>query len=106
MIWPDAVAPFRVIVCPINPAKSPAAKAAADRLYAELVAAGIETVLDDRGERPGAMFADADLIGIPHRIVIGDKGLAASQFEYKHRRDKAARMIPATLDAVREAIGT
>jgi prolyl-tRNA synthetase len=105
MIWPDAVAPFRVIVCPINPAKSPAAKAAADKLYAELIAAGIETLLDDRGERPGAMFADADLIGIPHRIVIGDKGLAASQFEYKHRRDKAARMIPATLDAVREALG-
>jgi prolyl-tRNA synthetase len=105
MIWPDAVAPFRVIVCPINPAKSPAARAAADKLYDELVAAGIEVLLDDRGERPGAMFADADLIGVPHRVVIGDKGLAASQFEYKHRRDKAARMIPATLEAVREAIG-
>jgi prolyl-tRNA synthetase len=105
IIWPDAVAPFRVLVCPINPGKSPAAKAAADQLYAQLTAAGVETLLDDRGERPGAMFADADLIGVPHRIVIGDKGLAASQFEYKHRRDKAARMIPATLEAVREAIG-
>jgi prolyl-tRNA synthetase len=105
IVWPDAVAPFRVIVCPINPAKSPAAKAAADTLYAGLVAAGIEALLDDRGERAGAMFADADLIGVPHRIVIGDKGLATSQFEYKHRRDAAARMIPATLEAVLEAIG-
>ena len=105
IVWPDAVAPFRVIVCPINPGKSPAAKAAADKLYEELTAAGIETLLDDRGERPGAMFADADLIGIPHRIVVGDKGLATSQFEYKHRRDKAPRMIPATAAAVREALG-
>ncbi len=103
--WPDAIAPFRVILCPINPGKSPATKAAADKLYGELSTAGIEVLLDDRGERPGAMFADADLIGIPHRIVVGDKGLAASQFEYKHRRDKAARMIPATLEAVLEAIG-
>ncbi|MGH8442403.1 MAG: proline--tRNA ligase, partial [Nevskiaceae bacterium] len=103
--WPDAIAPFRVIVCPINPDKSPAAKMAAEKLHDELAAAGIETLLDDRGTRPGAMFADADLIGIPHRIVVGDKGLAASQFEYKHRRDKAPRMIPATLEAVREAIG-
>jgi prolyl-tRNA synthetase len=103
--WPDAVAPFRVIVCPINPGKSPAAKAAADKLYGDLVAAGVEVLLDDRGERPGAMFADADLVGIPHRIVIGDKGLAAGQFEYKQRREKAPRMIPATLEAVREAVG-
>jgi len=104
IVWPDAVAPFRVIVCPINPDKSPAAKAAAEQLYADLTAAGVEVLLDDRGARPGAMFADADLIGIPHRIVVGDKGLAASQFEYKHRRDKAPRMIPATVEAVREAI--
>ena len=103
--WPDAIAPFRVIVCPINPDKSPAAKMAAEKLHDELAAAGIETLLDDRGTRPGAMFADADLIGIPHRIVVGDKGLAASQFEYKHRREKAPQMIPATLEAVREAIG-
>jgi prolyl-tRNA synthetase len=106
IIWPDALAPFRVIVCPINTDKSPAAKAAADKLYAELLAAGVDVVLDDRGLRPGAMFADADLIGIPHRIVIGDKGLATNQFEYKHRRDAAARMIPASVAAVREAIGT
>jgi prolyl-tRNA synthetase len=103
--WPAAVAPFHVIVCPINPDKSPAVKAAAEKLHADLAAAGIEVLLDDRGARPGAMFADADLIGIPHRIVVGDKGLAASQFEYKHRREKAARMIPATAEAVREVIG-
>ena len=104
MIWPDAVAPFRVIVCPINADKSPAAKAAAEKLYSELMASGVEALLDDRGARPGAMFADADLIGIPHRIVIGDKSLANQQFEYKHRRDSAARMIPATLEAVLQAI--
>ena len=104
MIWPDAVAPFRVIVCPINPDKSPTAKQAAERLYTELVEAGVETLLDDRGARPGAMFADADLIGVPHRVVVGDKGLATQQFEYKHRRDKAARMIPATAAAVLEIL--
>jgi prolyl-tRNA synthetase len=102
--WPESVAPFRVIVCPINPDKSPAAKDAAQKLYAQLVEAGVDALLDDRGLRPGAMFADAELIGIPHRVVIGDKGLAASQYEYKGRTDKDARMIPATLAAVREAI--
>ena len=105
MIWPDAVAPFRVLLCPINADKSAAVKEASEKLYAELVAAGVEVLLDDRGLRPGGMFADADLIGIPHRVVIGDKGLANSQFEYKHRRDAAARMIPANTQAVREAIG-
>ena len=105
MIWPDAVAPFRVLLCPIGADKSAAVKDASEMLYAELLAAGIEVLMDDRGLRPGAMFADADLIGIPHRLVIGDKGLANAQFEYKHRRDVAARMIPATVTAVREAIG-
>jgi prolyl-tRNA synthetase len=106
IIWPDAVAPFRVIVCAINPDKSPAAKAAAEKLYAELVDAGVDALLDDRGLRPGAMFADADLIGIPHRVVVGDKGLAQDQFEYKHRRDAQARMIPATVAAVQEALSS
>ncbi|HUS25650.1 MAG TPA: proline--tRNA ligase [Candidatus Binatia bacterium] len=105
IVWPDAVAPFRVLVCPINPDKSPAAKDAAEKLYAELAAAGVEVLLDDRGERPGSMFADADLIGIPHRVVIGDKGLAQQQFEYKHRRDERPRMIPATAAAVLEVLG-
>ena len=105
IIWPESVAPFRVLVCPINPDKSPAAKEAAEKLYGELIAAGVEAAIDDRGLRPGAMFADAELIGIPHRVVIGDKGLAANEYEYKGRTDAAARMIPATLAAVREAIG-
>ncbi|MGH8540771.1 MAG: proline--tRNA ligase [Stenotrophobium sp.] len=100
MIWPDAIAPFRAIICPIGMDKSAAVKAATEKLYADLVAAGIEVLLDDRGQRPGFMFADADLIGIPHRIVIGDKGLANSQFEYKHRKAEKAEMIAATADAV------
>jgi prolyl-tRNA synthetase len=104
IIWPDAVAPFRVLVCPINPDKSPAVKEASEQLYAELAAAGIEVLIDDRGQRPGSMFADADLIGIPHRVVVGDKGLAQQQFEYKPRRDAQARMIPATAAAVLELL--
>lgn len=100
IIWPDAIAPFRVIVCPIGSDKSPAVKEAAETLYAELLAAGVDVVLDDRGNRPGSMFADAELIGIPHRIVVGDKGLALRQFEYKHRRAEKAEMIEATAAAV------
>jgi len=105
IIWPDAIAPFRVLVCPIGMDKSAAVKEAAESLYAALTKAGIEVALDDRGQRPGAMFADADLIGIPHRIVIGDKGLATQQFEYKHRRGEAAEMIPATVEAVLAKLG-
>jgi prolyl-tRNA synthetase len=105
IIWPDAIAPFRVIVCPIGLDKSPAVKEAAEKLYADLVAASVETLFDDRGLRPGAMFADADLIGIPHRIVVGDKGLANAQFEYKHRRASSAEMIPANAGAVLERLG-
>ncbi len=100
IIWPDSLAPFRLIICPINADKSPAAKAAAEKLYEELAAAGVEVLLDDRGLRPGGMFADADLIGIPHRVVIGDKSLATQQFEYKQRRGAAVEMIPATPEAV------
>jgi prolyl-tRNA synthetase len=106
MIWPDAVAPFRVIVCPIGADKSPEVREAAEKLYAELDAAGVEVLLDDRGLRPGVMFADADLIGIPHRVVVGGKGLAAGQFEYKHRRAKEPQMIPANARAVLEKIST
>ena len=104
IIWPDAIAPFRAIICPIGADKSAAVKQAADKLYEDLDAQGIEVLYDDRGQRPGAMFADADLIGIPHRIVIGDKGLANQQFEYKHRRESAARMIPANAEAVLEIL--
>jgi prolyl-tRNA synthetase len=102
ILWPDAIAPFRVLICPIGTDKSEAAKAASEKLYAELLDAGIEVLLDDRGLRPGPMFADADLIGIPHRIVIGEKGLAQNQFEYKRRDAAAAEMIAATVDAVIE----
>jgi prolyl-tRNA synthetase len=104
IIWPDAIAPFRVILCPIAMDKSEKVKAAAESLYAALQAAGISVALDDRGQRPGSMFADADLIGIPHRIVIGDKGLANNQFEYKQRKAAEAQMIPATNEAVLELL--
>ncbi len=93
IIWPDAIAPFTVVVCPIGPDRSPDVKAAADKLYAELLAAGIDVILDDRGERPGAMFADWELIGVPHRVTIGDRGLKEGQLEYQHRRDTAATKV-------------
>jgi prolyl-tRNA synthetase len=106
ILWPDSIAPFLVIINPIGMDKSTAVKEAAEKLYAELLAAGVEVALDDRGQRPGAMFADADLIGIPHRIVVGDKGLANGQFEYKRRDAAAAEMIPASAAAVLQKIGT
>jgi prolyl-tRNA synthetase len=105
ILWPDAIAPFRVIIAPIGLDKSAAVKEAAEKLYVELRAAGVEVAFDDRGLRPGVMFADADLIGIPHRIVVGDKGLANGQFEYKRRDAAAADMIPATAAAVLQKIG-
>ena len=104
ILWPDAIAPFRVIICPIGLDKSAPVKEAVEKLYADLGAAGIDVLLDDRGQRPGSMFADADLIGIPHRIVIGDKGLANAQFEYKRRGAAEAQMIPATAEAVLEKL--
>jgi len=100
ILWPDAVAPFGVVICPINLEKSEAVRSAAEALYAGLREAGVEALYDDRGLRPGAMFADADLIGIPHRIVVGDKGLANQQFEYKRRGAAEAEMIGADLQAV------
>ena len=87
IIWPDALAPFTVVVCPIGPDRSPEVKAAAEALYAELLQAGVDVMLDDRGERPGAMFADWEVIGVPHRVTIGDRGLKEGQVEYQHRRD-------------------
>ena len=104
MIWPDSIAPFRVILCPIGMDKSETVRVAVETLYGELSAAGVDVLLDDRGNRPGAMFADADLIGIPHRIVIGDKGLAQQQYEYKHRQADKAEMIAATTAAVLEKL--
>ncbi len=93
IIWPDAIAPFTVVVCPIGAERSADVKAAADRLYADLLDAGVDVILDDRGERPGAMFADWELIGVPHRVTIGDRGLKEGQLEYQHRRDTAATRV-------------
>jgi prolyl-tRNA synthetase len=95
MIWPDAIAPFTVVVCPIGMDRSADVKAAAEKLHDELAAAGVDVLLDDRGERPGAMFADWELIGVPHRVVISDRGLKEGQLEYQHRRDTAATKVAA-----------
>jgi prolyl-tRNA synthetase len=93
IIWPDALAPFTVVLCPISPDRFPDVKAAADKLYGELLAAGVDVILDDRNERPGAMFADWELIGVPHRVTIGDRGLKDGSVEYQHRRDTAATSV-------------
>ncbi len=85
ILWPAAMAPWQVAVCMINPKGEPAVASAAEALHRELNAAGIEAVLDDRGLRPGAMFADIELIGIPHRVVVSERGLAAGTFEYRSR---------------------
>ncbi|GGO75742.1 proline--tRNA ligase [Marinobacterium nitratireducens] len=87
IIWPDAIAPFHVALVPLNYDKSDEVRALADRLYAELRQAGYDVLLDDRKERPGVKFADMELIGIPHRVVISDRGIAAGTLEYKGRRD-------------------
>jgi prolyl-tRNA synthetase len=93
IIWPDALAPFTVVLCPISPDRFPDVKAAADTLYAELMEAGVDVILDDRNERPGAMFADWELIGVPHRVTLGDRGLKEGMVEYQHRRDAAATSV-------------
>ena len=98
IIWPQAIAPFTVAILPLNAAKSPEVQRAAETLYEQLLQAGVDVVLDDRSKRPGVMFADMDLIGIPERIVISDKTLANSEVEYKHRRCESAEMVP--LDAI------
>ena len=98
IIWPDAIAPFTVVICPINPDRSAEVKVASEKLYAALRAAGVDVILDDRGERPGAMFADWELIGVPHRVTVGDRTLKEGKVEYQHRRDAAA--TPVALDAV------
>jgi prolyl-tRNA synthetase len=95
IIWPDAIAPFTVVLCPISPDRFPEVKAAADKLYEELLAIGVDVILDDRGERPGAMFADWELIGVPHRVTIGDRGLKDGQLEYQHRRDAESSKVEA-----------
>jgi prolyl-tRNA synthetase len=95
IIWPDPIAPFQVILVPLNLQKSDRVRTATERLYAELTAAGIEVLLDDRDARPGVKFADAELLGIPHRLVVAERGLEAGKLEYRHRRDSASTEFPA-----------
>jgi len=93
IVWPAAIAPFTVVICPIGYDRSADVRAAADRLHDELLATGVDVMLDDRGERPGAMFADWELIGVPHRVVISDRGLKDGKVEYQGRRDAQASVI-------------
>lgn len=93
IIWPDALAPFTVVLCPIGYERSEDVKRCADSLHADLLGLGVDVVLDDRGERPGVMFADWELIGVPHRIVISDRGIKEGQLEYQGRRDANATKV-------------
>ncbi|GAB2718625.1 proline--tRNA ligase [Halomonas garicola] len=95
IIWPDAIAPFQVALVPMNAHKSQRVREEAERLYQQLSAAGFDVLLDDRDTRPGVKFADLELMGIPHRIVIGDRGLDRGELEYKGRRDSDVTMTPA-----------
>jgi prolyl-tRNA synthetase len=94
IVWPKAIAPFEAVLIPINFDKSYRVREAADQLYADLAAAGIEVLLDDRPQRPGFKFADADLLGIPHRIVIAEAAWDRGEVEYKQRAAAEAEMIP------------
>ena len=95
IVWPEALAPFRAVVCPVNMAKSDAVREAAEALYARLESAGVEVLLDDRPLRPGVMFADMELLGIPHRFVVSDRLLADGKIEYKARTADEARLVGA-----------
>ena len=94
IIWPAPMAPFQIAIIPINYNKSDSVKEAADRLYAELTAKGYEVILDDRGERPGVMFADMKLIGVPHSIILGEKSLAEGLAEYEERTSDSKEKLP------------
>ena len=94
IIWTDELAPFQIALCPINMAKSERLRDAAEKLYEEIKAAGVDVLFDDRNLRPGAMFADQELIGTPHRIVLSDRGLDEGEFEYKSRTDTEAQKLP------------
>ena len=107
IIWPASMAPFQLVIVPINMHKSPALATAAEQLYGELKAAGYDVLLDDRNARPGIMFADMELIGVPHRIVLSDRGLEAGTVEYKGRTDSESRNIArdGLLDELKTLIG-
>ena len=94
ILWPEAIAPFQVVLVPINYQKSTLVQETADSLYEQFTAAGIDVLLDDRDARPGVKFADSELMGIPHRIVIGERGLAAGNLEYRHRSATESTEIP------------
>ncbi|HCY62353.1 MAG TPA: proline--tRNA ligase [Oxalobacteraceae bacterium] len=94
IIWPASIAPFEVVLCPMGYDRSEAVKAETDRLYQQLLDAGVDVILDDRGERPGVMFADWELIGAPHRVVVGERGLKDGKLEYQGRRDAEATSVP------------
>ena len=104
IIWPDAIAPFTVVICPIGMDRSEAVKVASENLYQDLLKAGVDVILDDRGERPGAMFADWELIGVPHRVTVGDRGLKEGLVEYQHRRDAEPKQM--ALDRIQAHITT
>jgi prolyl-tRNA synthetase len=95
ILWPEAIAPFQVVLVPINYQKSTRIQETADAMYEQFNAAGIDVLLDDRDARPGVKFADSELIGIPHRIVIGERGLAAGNLEYRHRTETESTEISA-----------
>ncbi|MDN4036901.1 proline--tRNA ligase [Massilia sp. YIM B02443] len=94
IVWPDAIAPFELVLCPMGLDRSEMVKEQTEKLYQELLAAGVDVIVDDRGLRPGAMFADWELIGVPHRVVIGERGLKEGNLEYQGRRDDAATGVP------------
>jgi prolyl-tRNA synthetase len=96
IVWPDAIAPFTVVLCPIGYERSVDVKRIAGELHDQLAGLGIDVMLDDRAERPGAMFADWELIGVPHRVVISERGLKEGTLEYQHRRDAAAAPVAAS----------
>jgi prolyl-tRNA synthetase len=105
--WPEPIAPFQVVVLPMNAKKSHRVREAAEKLYAELLGAGVEVLYDDRDLRPGVMFTDMELIGIPHRVVIGERGLDSGALEYRYRRDSENSEIPldGALEAILEKLG-
>ena len=94
IIWPEPIAPYNVAIVPINMPKSPRVREAAEALYEQLLSLGVDVLFDDRDARPGVKFADCDLLGIPHRVVIGERALDAGEAEYKHRRDAEAGRLP------------
>jgi len=94
IIWPEPIAPFTVVICPVNYRQSERVRQVAEQLYAQLQAAGIDVILDDRGERPGSMFADWELIGVPHRITIGERGLKNGEIEHVQRRNLHSITVP------------